>query len=130
MTTITVVAVLAFCSLTLVPAGWSQGTEEAQKQDREQGSASGAGLQVASVLITIPYFAAKGTFALLGAISGGLTYVFSGLDSDAAKKVWVTSMYGTYIITPEHLTGDKPVRFLGVSEESKGPEPAQAAPAP
>lgn len=130
MTTITVVAVLAFCSLALVPAAWSQGTEEAQKQDREQGSASGAGLQVASVLITIPYFAAKGTFALLGAISGGLTYVFSGLDSDAAKKVWTTSMYGTYIITPEHLTGDKPVRFLGVSEESKGPEPAQAAPAP
>jgi hypothetical protein len=25
-------------------------------------------------------------------------------------------MYGTYIITPEHLRGDKPIRFLGVPD--------------
>jgi hypothetical protein len=28
-------------------------------------------------------------------------------------------MYGTYLITPEHLTGDRPVRFLGVAAESE-----------
>lgn len=129
MKLIAVGVVLAVCSLTLVPAGWSQDAGATPSQDTGQGTASGAGLQVASVLVTIPYFAVKGAFAIVGAVTGGFTYVFSGLDSDAAKKVWVTSMYGTYIITPEHLTGDKPVRFLGVSEESKGPEPAPAAPA-
>lgn len=129
MKTITVGVMLAMCSLTLVPAGWPQGTEGAQKQDREQGTASGAGLQVASLLVTIPYFAVKGAFAIIGAIGGGITYALSGGNSEAAKAVWTTTMYGTYIITPDHLTGDKPVRFLGVSEESKGPEPTPAAPA-
>ena len=130
MTTIAVGVVLAVCSLTLVPAGWPQDAGTTPSQDTGQGTASGAGLQVASVAATVLYFPLKGAFAIVGAVSGGLAYVFSGLDTDVAKKVWVTSMYGTYIITPEHLTGDKPVRFLGVSEESKGPEPAQAAPAP
>lgn len=132
---------LACTSLVLTPAvTWADAAAEpaaptapATTPD-EQGTPSGAGLQAASFALTIPYGIAKTVFALTGGIVGGLTYVFTGLDTDAAKKVWHTSMYGTYVITPEHLRGEKPVRFLGVSDESRvAHEPAgtlEASPAP
>ncbi|HSN03645.1 MAG TPA: hypothetical protein VLS44_01595 [Nitrospira sp.] len=81
-------------------------------------------MQVAAGLVTIPYLACKGAFAIVGGVVGGLTYVFSGLNENAAKNVWTTSMYGTYIITPEHLSGDKAIRFLGVPDAET---PAQTA---
>lgn len=86
-------------------------------EDPSQSTASGAGLQAASWVLTLPYGAAKVAFAILGGVTGGLTWLFSGGNDQAAKSVWVTSVYGTYVITPEHLNGDKAVRFLGVSSE-------------
>ncbi len=110
-----VLLVLALVHLAVIPIGHAQGTEDAAS-----GSAQGAGLQAASWLVTLPYGAAKVCFAILGGVTGGLTYVFSGGNLDAAKSVWHTSVYGTYVITPEHLQGDRPVRFLGVASESGG----------
>ncbi len=72
----------------------------------------------ASAVATILYFPFKGAFALGGGIVGGLAYVFSGFNEQTAKSIWVPSIYGTYVITPEHLTGDRPVRFIGVAAES------------
>ncbi|MDE3035646.1 MAG: hypothetical protein KGL03_11885 [Nitrospirota bacterium] len=110
-----VLLVLAFVHLAVIPVGHAQGAEDATS-----GSAKGAGLQAASWLLTIPYGATKVCFAILGGVTGGLTYVFSGGNLDAAKSVWHTSVYGTYVITPEHLQGDKPVRFLGVASDNDG----------
>jgi hypothetical protein len=118
MRTIALVLVLAVAHLAVIQASWAQ--EAAAKsssvstEDPSQHSASGAGLQAASWLLTIPYGAAKIVFAVLGGVTGGLAYVFSGGDTDAAMAVWGTSVYGTYVITPDHLKGDKAVRFLGV----------------
>ncbi|TAJ11055.1 MAG: hypothetical protein EPO61_00230 [Nitrospirae bacterium] len=110
-----VLLVVALVHLAVVPVIAAQGTEDAS-----QGSAKGAGLQAASWLLTLPYGATKVCFAILGGVTGGLTYVFSGGNLDAAKSVWHTSVYGTYVLTPEHLQGDKPVRFLGVASENDG----------
>ncbi len=115
---IAVLLVLALVHLTLVPVSIAQGAEDAS-----QGSAKGAGLQAASWLLTLPYGAAKVCFAVVGGVTGGLTYVFSGGNLDAAKAVWHTSVYGTYVLTPEHLQGDKPVRFLGVASDNDGASP-------
>jgi hypothetical protein len=57
---------------------------------------------------------------------GGLAYVFSGFNETTAKNIWIPSMYGTYEIIPEHLTGDRPVRFLGVAVEKEEMPPAPA----
>ena len=74
----------------------------------------------ASAVATILYFPFKAAFALGGGIVGGLAYVFSGFNETTANSIWIPSMYGTYEITPEHLTGDRPVRFLGVAAQSDG----------
>ena len=78
-------------------------------------------------LVFAGYFVA--VFAIGGGIVGGLAYAFSGGDDKAAKSIWTTSLYGTYIITPDHLRGDKPIRFLGVADQNDAPAQA-TAPAP
>ena len=106
---------VALC--TTVPSAWSQEPQPAVSSDAtEGGNASSAGMQAASVVSTILYAPFKAAFAIGGGIVGGLAYAFSGGNETAAKSIWTTSMYGTYLITPDHLRGDKPIRFLGVPE--------------
>lgn len=108
---------LALCTVLMVPSAWSQENAGSPSSvSTEGGDTSSAGMQVASGFSTLLYFPLKAVFAIGGGIVGGLTYAFTGGDEHAAKRVWTTSMYGTYIITPDHLRGDKPVRFLGVAE--------------
>ena len=122
-----VVMVLAICHFTLEPLATAQTKEEGSTESTE----SQGGLGIGAALLTIPYGVAKVVFAWCGGIVGGLTYVFTGADEKAAKKVWDTSIRGTYVITPDHLKGNKPVRFLGVPpEEEAGPDSAAPEPAP
>jgi len=129
---VAVVMVLSMCHLTVIPIAWGQGKEE----DSTEATESQGGLGVASVLLTIPYGIVKVVYAGLGAIIGGFAYVLTGFDEKPAKKIWDTSLRGTYVITPEHLKGDKPVRFLGVPPEEEAAsqqpsgEPAPMAPEP
>ena len=110
---IALVVLMAFTSLVATPA-WSQSSTT----DTQQGTPSGAGMQAGAAVSTILYFPFKAAFAIGGGIVGGLAYLFSGLNEQTAKSIWVPSMYGTYVITPDHLTGDRPVRFLGIAAES------------
>lgn len=131
--------IVAFCfgAFLIAPVAQAQdSTSPASPQtttpsstDTSQGTASGAGIQAASVLATVVYFPFKAAFAIGGGIVGGLAYAFSGGNETAAKSIWQTSVYGTYIITPEHLSGDKPVRFLGVPAQTDSVAPAIAEPA-
>jgi hypothetical protein len=108
-------AVALLCSgLLLAPnaRGQSSGDES------DQGTPVGAGLQAVSWLLTVPYGAAKVGLAVLGATVGGLTYGLSGGNLQSAEAVWTTTMYGTYIITPEHLKGEKPVRFMWLKPDN------------
>lgn len=105
---------LAFSGALGAPAGWAQTASRADREEAAQGTPSGAGLQAASWLVTVPYGAVKVGFALLGGVVGGLTYALSGGNTEAAESVWTTTMYGTYVLTPEHLKGEKPIRFMGV----------------
>ncbi len=67
----------------------------------------------ASFLVTPVYGAFKLTFAGLGALTGGLAWAFTGGDQRVAREIWRTTMGGTYVITPDHLAGRRPIRFTG-----------------
>src|SRR5678816_4952959 len=99
-------------------------------ENTEGGNASSAGMGAAAGLSTLLYLPLKAAFAIGGGVVGGLAYAFSGGNETAAKSIWTTSMYGTYIITPEHLRGDKPIRFLGVPEPDTATATAPLEPAP
>ncbi|MCS6319072.1 MAG: hypothetical protein H8K05_15115 [Nitrospira sp.] len=115
-----VFSLVTICSLALliapVSAQESSGASNVPVSAND-ASASGVGVQVGSALATIVYFPLKLAFAIGGGVVGGLAYGFSGFSEQTAKNIWVPSMYGTYVITPDHLKGDKPIRFLGVSSE-------------
>ncbi|HWF59088.1 MAG TPA: hypothetical protein VN666_02080 [Nitrospira sp.] len=110
---VVLIVVITYCSILVAPA-WSQSSSA----DTQQGTAAGAGMGAASAAATILYFPFKAAFAIGGGIVGGLAYLFSGFSEPTAKSIWIPSMFGTYVITPEHLNGDRPVRFLGVAAEN------------
>ena len=122
---------LALCIVTIVPSAWSQESAPPPSTgNTEGGTASSAGMQAASAVSTILYFPFKAAFAIGGGIVGGLAYAFSGGNEQAAKSIWDTSLRGTYIITPDHLQGNRPIRFLGVADadapaSSSAPEPVR-----
>ena len=97
--------------------------EEIQKvspqetQNASPSSAKEAGLQAASWVLTLPYGAAKVAYAIGGGIVGSLAWVLTGGNTEVGKSVWIPSMTGDYIVQPKHLTGQKPLRFVGVSSE-------------
>ncbi len=82
----------------------------------DSGSASGAGLQAASWLATVPYGAAKVVYAVSGGLVGSLAWVMTGGNTEIAKAIWSPSMTGHYIVQPQNLTGDRALRFVGGSD--------------
>lgn len=118
---------LTLCTVTMVPSAWSQeSAAPPSSASTEGGTPSDAGMLAMAGLSTLLYFPLKAVFAICGGFVGGLTYVFTGGNEQAAKSVWNTSLYGTYIITPEHIQGNRPIRFLGVADSNDAPEPAPA----
>lgn len=123
---VAVALTLTILQLTVIQPGWAEQMDE----DPTQTTASQFGLGVSSFFLTIPYGLAKVVYATLGGIIGGFTYALTAGNERAAKAVWDTSLRGTYVITPDHLKGDKAVRFLGVPGESDGSAlPAETVPA-
>ena len=124
---VVVFLLLALCTVTIVPSAWSQeSTGSASSASTEGGDTSSAGMQVAAGFSTLLYFPLKAAFAISGSIVGGLAYAFSGGNEQVAKSIWTTSLYGTYIITPDHLQGNRPIRFLGVADSNDVPTSASA----
>lgn len=40
-------------------------------------------------------------------------FIFTGGDKVTADKIWGPAMGGEYVITPEHIRGEKDLHFFG-----------------
>jgi hypothetical protein len=80
-----------------------------------------AGVQAESWFVTVQYGAVKTAFAIGGGIVGGITWAVTGGNTETAKAVWIPSMTGDYVVQPKHLTGEKPIHFVGGSSEGSTP---------
>ena len=76
---------------------------------------SDAGWGVLAAAANVFYMPAKIVYAGLGIVTGGLAYVLTVGDADAAQKVWSPSVGGSYVITPAMLRCDEPILFNGQS---------------
>jgi len=108
------ISIFALVTFSLVVGIITPGMSLAAEQE-ESSPSNEAALGIGSALLTVVYFPAKLVYAALGGIVGSFTYGLTGGDLDTAKEVWEPSFYGTYVITPDHLKGNEPVRFFGVS---------------
>ena len=83
--------------------------------EEESSPSNDAALGAGSFFLTLVYSPVKLAYAILGGVVGGFTYALTGGNLETAQDVWEPSLYGTYVITPDHLKGNEPVRFFGVS---------------
>jgi hypothetical protein len=79
--------------------------------------ASDAGIGVACVFVNLLYMPAKFVYATLGGLTGGVSYLLTGLNYDVAQKVWAPSLGGNYVVTPAHLRNEQTLYFSGTVEE-------------
>lgn len=89
-------------------------------------TASQGGMGAAAGLTSVVYAPVKVVYAAGGSIVAGLAYVLSGGDKDVAKPIFDASVRGDYVVTPEHMTGDRELEFVGRSRS----DAALRAPAP
>jgi hypothetical protein len=77
------------------------------------------------------YTPMKTAFALLMGITGGLSMIATvpAGDTSASAQIVKWGMYGDWLIRPDHLYGQSPVRFVGTGnrarfvDKKKPPEP-------
>jgi hypothetical protein len=92
-------------------AGGAAGTAvSAKESEKEQ---HGVLTYVGTVLADVFYFPAKVVFAGVGATTSGLAYVLTLGDSSVSNNIWNASVEGNYILTPNMIAGEEPVRFVG-----------------
>ncbi|MGR3293408.1 MAG: hypothetical protein ACUZ9M_05240 [Candidatus Scalindua sp.] len=66
-----------------------------------------------SCLLSLVYSTIKVNIAIIGGVVGSVAYPLSGFNSGVSKKIWSTSMGGTYLITEDILTGkEEPELFF------------------
>lgn len=69
-------------------------------------------LEAVSWIATVPYTAVKGLVALAGGVVSIPVYILSLKNEKVTRAVWLPAVSGTFILTPAHLTGKQPIRFL------------------
>ena len=88
----------------------------------------GAGYGAGALLCNVLYIPAKLTYALLGGIVGGGTYLITAGNQQAANTVWRSSLGGDYVVTPQMLAGQQPINFSGPTDTPPtAPEPVTSA---
>ena len=112
-------AALAVTALVLAPAS-------AWGKDSDVVMAKNGGIGAGSAFASLVYAPIKVLYATGGLLVGGLAFAFSGGDVEVARTVLTPSVLGDYVITQEHVRGERPIEFFGRAVE---PEPAWASPA-
>jgi type IV secretory pathway VirB2 component (pilin) len=83
----------------------------------EQSTGSAAGWGALSALTSLVYAPVKVVYAIGGCVVGGFAWVFSAGDNDVAKTVVTPAVRGDYVVTPQHLRGERPLEFIGREPE-------------
>jgi hypothetical protein len=87
----------------------------------------GAGYGAGALFCNLLYIPAKLTYALLGGIVGGGTYLVTAGNSQAANTVWRSSLGGDYVVTPQMLAGQQPINFSGPTDTPPAPGPSTSS---
>jgi hypothetical protein len=71
------------------------------------------GLGAASAFCNVFYGPAKLLLMMIGSVTAGFGYAVTAGDLDVTRKILDSSVMGDYVVMPDHLTGDKPLEFIG-----------------
>jgi hypothetical protein len=71
------------------------------------------GLAFGASALNLIYVPTKVILAGCGLVVGAVAGALTGGDQRTAYAVWVPAASGTYIVRPEHLSGEVPLEFIG-----------------
>ncbi len=122
-------SITVFC---LTTSAWAQGSgsssqpsspDAPQVAQPSDGSVNwkGVGTGAGAVVGNLVYVPAKLVYGILGGIAGGAGYALTGGNKQVADSIWRSSLGGDYVLTPEMMTGEKPIYFSGPSETGQTP---------
>jgi hypothetical protein len=100
--------------------------------EQSEGVSREGGLGAAAAISSLVYGPVKLLWAVGGLVSGSLAWAFTAGDTEVASTVFTRSLRGTYVITPQILTGDEPLEFIGrdIDEEPTRTESVASTEAP
>ena len=145
-TRITLPQMFLFALLWTGSSAWAQNSgvpsalpDEPQVAQPADGGVNwkGVGIGAGTVVSNLFYVPAKLVYGVLGGIAGGAGYALTGGNKQVADSIWRSSLGGDYVLTPEMMTGKKPIYFSGPSDSgtanappppNRGPSSAAAAP--
>src|SRR5690348_4067910 len=112
-------AVLGVAMPTLAEDAHSQWRDTHQTQDVGNGIHwTDPGVGVSAIIGNFFYVPAKLAYVVVGGIAGGAAYLITGMNARPANRIWRSSLGGDYVLTPEMITGEEPIHFMGpVSSE-------------
>jgi hypothetical protein len=104
-------AVLAACLLLFAASpAW------ASSDPREQGAGTHFLVGLGAGVLTLLYTPVKIIYAATSIPIGGLVYTWSIGDMEMARRVMLSGTQGSYVVTPEHLRGERRFTFVGSAE--------------
>jgi hypothetical protein len=68
---------------------------------------------VSAALCTLVYSPVKLAYAASGLVIGSLAWMWSFGRRRVTRPIFDAALRGDYLITPEHLTGKRKLRFIG-----------------
>jgi hypothetical protein len=90
---------------------------------QQESTGAAAGWGALSALTSLVYSPVKVVYAVGGLVVGGFAWVFSAGDNDVVRTVTTPAVRGDYVVTPEHLRGERPLEFIGREPEPRFREP-------
>ena len=74
---------------------------------------SEGGTGAGAAIVSLVYAPLKLAYAAGGLVISGLTWVWTGGDTNVSGPIYRSSVGGDYVITPSQLTREEPVSFAG-----------------
>ncbi|HLW71451.1 MAG TPA: hypothetical protein VKS22_12610 [Candidatus Binataceae bacterium] len=122
-----VISVLAIALLagsapvTMAQSAGAPAPNTPQVAQPDQGGVNwkGVGVGAGTVAGNVLYVPAKLVYGILGGIAGGAGYALTGGNQQVSDTIWRSSLGGDYVLTPDMVTGKKPVHFSGPTQTAQ-----------
>jgi hypothetical protein len=97
------------CCVALVFAIGLGPVDALAKDEPKPGAVAGVG----ALLCTLVYSPLKVSYAATGLVVGSLAWLWSFGSKRVSRPIFNSALKGDYVVLPEHLAGDKELRFRG-----------------
>lgn len=105
-----VASALLVAAIVLAPAA-------ARAESNDDGAVSRFGVGLGAGLCTLVYTPLKLVYAMAAFPMGALVYLWSVGDTEMTERVVRSGTQGTYVVTPEHLKGQRRLDFVGNADD-------------